>query len=79
VEHPRDFAQEAIAGGVPMRVVRPLEVVEVEDDNGELVLEAASAGDLGRERLLEGAAVRDPGERVHPRLAGALLGPANRP
>ena len=78
-EEPADRPQHHVAGGVTERVVDLLEAVEVEQHDGELVGEAVGAGDLGGEDLLECAPVREPGERVDPRLARLLLRPAEGP
>ena len=62
-----DPAQDLVALLVAARVVQPLEVVEVEQDEAERVV----ARDRRLEPLLEGAPVRKPGQHVAPRLRAA--------
>src|SRR5439155_25814114 len=59
-----DVAQQAVAGGVALRVVDLLETIEVEDEHGELAPDATVAGDLVLEPLVTHPQVRDAGERV---------------
>ena len=77
-QEPADLAQHDVAVGVAEGVVDLLEAVEVEQHDRELMCEAVGAGDLGGECLLEGAPVREPGERVDARLTRLLLRPAER-
>ena len=56
--------QDAVAGEVPDAVVDRLEVVEVEDDQGEVPVVAVCARDLAGERLVEVAAVVQAGQCV---------------
>ena len=60
----RRVREHAVPGEVPDLVVDRLEVVEVEDDQRQVAVVAVRAGDLARERLVEVAAVVQPGERV---------------
>jgi hypothetical protein len=46
-------AQHAVARGVPVRVVEPLEVVDVHDDDREPVVEAVGSLDLLLEPRVE--------------------------
>jgi hypothetical protein len=56
--------QDPVPGEVPDAVVDRLEVVEIEDHEREAAAVALRAGDLAGERLVEVAAVVQPGERV---------------
>src|SRR6266536_6215186 len=58
------LGEHAVAGEVPDAVVDRLEVVEVEDDEGEVAVVAVRAGDLAGERVVEVAPVVQAGERV---------------
>src|SRR5215831_7950007 len=71
VRRPNDIAhalgrlgESGVAREVTHAVVDLLEVVEVEDDQGELPLVAMRAGALARERLVEEAAVEQARERI---------------
>ena len=65
-------AQEPVALGVPLRVVRLLEAVEVEEDEREPAPIAARPADLLRETGVEGAVVQEAGERIAPRTVGEV-------
>ena len=72
-----DVGQDPVADLMAVGVVDGLEVVEVEDDEGQEVPVAPGALDLAVEALREGAPVRQAGERVglgQPRQLGARLG-----
>ena len=56
--------QRAVARGVALRVVDPLEVVDVEHDERARRRGPVGARELGLEPLLEGAAVERAGQRV---------------
>ena len=58
------LGEHGVAGEMADAVVDRLEVVEVEDDQREAPVVALGAGDLARERLVEVAAVVQPGQRV---------------
>ena len=64
-DEPPHRRQELVAGRVPIGVVHPLQVVEVEDHERERPATAGRVGDLAAELLLEGAVVGETGERVH--------------
>ena len=63
-EDVRDFQQHAVAGGMAIKVIHALEIVEIDEDQGQRCLEAAREGDLAFQLPLEGAAVEDRAERV---------------
>jgi hypothetical protein len=52
---------------VAVALVDLLEAVEVDEDQGELAPVPRVAGDLGRQPLVQGAVVADPGQLVAPR------------
>src|SRR5439155_11683696 len=69
------LGEHPVTREVAYAVVDRLEVVEVEHDQRQLAAVAVRTGDLARQRLVEVAAVVQPGERVDvgelPRLAEA--------
>ena len=73
--------EDGVAGQVAQAVVRALEVVDVEDDEGQAALVPVCAGAFAQERLVEVAPVVDAGEgvdvRLQPRLP-ELLGVPDR-
>ncbi len=64
VDHLGGAAQQPVAGGVALVVVDPLQLVQVDRDQGRDRAVAAAAGLLGLQQPVPGAAVADPGERV---------------
>src|SRR5262249_13572704 len=74
-DSPGRLREDGVAGEVADLVVDVLEVVQVEDDERELSVVAVRASDLACKRLVEEAAVVEPGQRVEvgelPRLAKA--------
>lgn len=58
---------------MPDPVVHGLEVVDVEDDEGEIAVVAMGARDLACERLVEVAVVVEAGQRVEVRERSRLL------
>src|SRR6266508_4578999 len=68
-----DDPQYDVAGGVTLAVVDLLEVVDVDDGDGDGVLLAAGRLRDRRERLVERTAVRQPGERVGAAQPGQCL------
>ena len=66
------LGQHRVAGEMADPVVDRLEVVEVEHDEREGAAVAVGAGDLARERLVEVAAVVQPGESVEIRELARL-------
>ena len=65
----RDLAEQRIAGKVTVGVVDPLELIDVEKDDGEALATCGRARDLLIEPLEEQAPIVEPGERVVTRLA----------
>jgi len=75
----RRLGEHRVAGKVADTVVHDLEVVEVEDDEGEPAVVAVRAGALAGKRLVEVPPVVEPGERIEvcelarlPELPGVL-------
>ena len=60
----RGDPQRLVAGGVAVGVVELLEVVDVEDDDGDLLLAVAGALERLVERVVQPAVVEHPGQRV---------------
>ena len=60
----RHFDQHLVAGGVPEAVVDRLEVVEVEEHDGDALVLAPRAGDRVPDALGEERPVGEPGDRV---------------
>ena len=75
------WRSRTVADRVAADVVDPLEVVEVDDREGQRLVVADRAGPLPLHLLLEGAVVAEPGQRVAQRLGarpvvGVLEDPA---
>ena len=68
-----DRAEEPVAGGVAEGVVHDLEVVEVEEQDGEDASRAASSARLSLDLLGEHRPVREPRQRVVVGLVAELL------
>ena len=68
-----DRDEELVTGGVTEAVVHGLEVVEIDEENGEEVPSARAALDCVRDALREERAVREPRERVVERLMRELV------
>jgi hypothetical protein len=68
-EHARDLNQHLVALLVAVDVVYPLEVVDVEHDEGERTLEAAAALDLAIEDDVQLSHVGETGELVRDGLS----------
>src|SRR6202790_2672842 len=68
----RDALEEQIARGMPQGIVDPLEMVEVEGQDGSSGVRGPAGAD-GLENLLELHAVRQPGQRVVPSVELELL------
>ena len=64
-----DGPQDGVPGRVAVRVVEPLEVVEVHQDHGQRAVVADRAGQLLLHAGQDGLPVRDPGQRVDRRQA----------
>ncbi len=60
----RELDQQLIAGSVTVDVVDPLEVVEVEHQDGDRVVRARRPRQFGAEPVMEEAMVVEPGQRV---------------
>jgi hypothetical protein len=69
-EYFADRAKNGVACGMTVGVVHLLEVVEVEQDQPERVADPVGAAPFERELLVEGAAVREPGEGIGRGLRG---------
>ena len=67
-EHGGELPQDVVSGRVTMDVVDLFEVVEVGEDERERGAEPLGAGDLGGERFLAVASVRDAGQPIDERL-----------
>ena len=63
-QHRGHRAEDPVALGVPPRVVERLEVVEVEEGDGERAPVAPGAGQLHLDALQEGPLVVEPGQRI---------------
>ena len=59
-----DLDEQTVARGVPHGVVHHLEAVQVQQQDARVQLVAEAAGDLGREPLLQRAAVVEAGQLV---------------
>src|SRR4051812_48079636 len=68
-----DLEQDLVAGGVAEAVVDRLEVVEVDEDDGQADVVAAHAADGVADALGEQRAVGEAGDRVVEGLVGELL------
>ena len=68
----RDVAQDDVAGGMAVRVVEPLEVVEVDEDQRQRPAVAGARASSSSTRVEDGLAVGDAGQRVEGRLLPCL-------
>ena len=68
-----DAPQRLVAGDVAARVVQGLEVVEVDDDDGDMARAARRPVELLLEPLVERAVVQDAGQRILVDLASEIL------
>ena len=68
-----DLFEQRVAGGVTHRVVHGLEVVEVDEQHGDLAAVAGRVGERAVDEIAELQAVREPGQRVVVRLVRELL------
>jgi hypothetical protein len=69
-ERPPERAQKPVALLVPLRVVRHLEVVEVEKHEGEPTPVSLCTRELPADEVMKGPMMQEPGERVPPRQFG---------
>ena len=71
-DHPQEdtahLPQDLVADGVSLLVIRALEPVEIEEDERDGAVGRPSLRRKRAHELVEGAFVREPGERVTPRL-----------
>src|SRR5687768_16508801 len=75
-EEARGVAQDRVTGVVAMLVVHPLEVIEIGEQERNRTLESVALGQQRGQALVEGAAVRESGQRIPTReivLTGELL------
>ena len=66
-QQPAHGRQRVVATGMAALVVDPLQVVEVEQQQGERVLAALGVRDQASQLLLEGAVVAEPGQGIEQR------------
>jgi hypothetical protein len=59
-----DLDEQGVAGAVTERIVDRLEAVEIEDEEGQLLLCGAGGGNPGVEGGIEGGTVGEPGQRI---------------
>ena len=67
------LAEESVAGIVAVNIVEALEVIEIEEHNGERTALTSGALQLAVKRLLHEAAVEEAGERVANGLVAKCL------
>ena len=65
-----DRAQALVAGLVAVPVVEQLEMIDVDEQQRQGLLRPLGTGPFGHQHLVEGVAVREPGQPV---LGGELL------
>ena len=68
-----EFTQDGVARLVAIGVVDPLEVIHVENGHGHWITAAGGTAGLTCQRVLEEAAVVEPGKLIADRLAAQLL------